>query len=1163
MIRCGPHPRPDELQADRPEPAVALHLESCPECRVERRLLRAGPPTGAGAAPIGLLEEARRRAEQDETPGGDDAPPPPAEIGSGGPVYALGERIGAGSSAVVHRAYDPALRRFVALKVSTRSSPHARSRLLAEAQVTAQLDHPHIIPVYHMGLTEDGHPYVAEREVQGESLAQAITSGRLPTLASRVDALRKVCSAVAYAHSRGVLHRDLKPDNVMIGEYGEVQVIDWGLSRPIAAGSTEDSVHADRFESSADRTGEGRIAGTPAWMAPEQARGELDHLDARTDVYALGALLFYLTVGRPPVSEADPHAAIARVAAGPTLRPRDLDPNTPRELDAVAARAMAPELADRYPDVRSMLQDLDAWSQRRPLPHVGSRPIERFTKFATRNRTTLLSISALVPLALVAAAFGLWRYVADTREARDLADAEARRALDAERQAMLREADAQIALADAARLDGRERAALAALERATDELRRVDGDLRNAGWAMSALVAANPPPISTCRPSEGATLRAITVAPDGSAAVALDPAGAVVVWDPAGCAIQTRDELGAAPIDGSAAWLPDGPAVVAWVGAELIHLRPGLGVVARTALPPALLGGPNGPDRSEVAGLVLHPWGEGSIAAPDGTWWTFRFCEASLRTETPFDERPREISLVPGGEHLFAFVGEGHIERRGLYHRPTLTLLEPYWISGSTTRDGRRTLANTRDGVQALDLEARTPLWSIPETPYGEVGIAPGDRVAWHAMAGIIHTYDLATGKVIGRVVAPRSDRLVAVSRDARLLLTAGPEGAVSSWLQADRPLARLAEEVPAERGPRLALSPDGRTLAVAGLRGSSEVEVLDLATGVTLRRLPAGDLVDDLTWSPDGHALVASTIEAGIVAWEVVTGRERWRRPLPSGERPMAWVEDELVYVEDDGSVVVLGGADGSERRRWPVLTGSSVDIEAVPGSRRVVIGSYLPQAPSAVLLDLDRGEVIHRLDEAENRAQIRVSPDGTLAILAGWTGRTVVWDLRSGQIAQELHAESGPTIGAAFSPDGTVVVTSSWDEEVVFWDRRSGERLRTVALGRQGGFLQFTPGGSTLLVVSWSWKVEELFLDAHRRHREAVQALQGSPEQRAEAFATLGWWERVIPELDRGTDDPLLRARAELASGRADRAAQAAGGLPSSAYRAMLTEPLLASDP
>ena len=1134
----GGHPALSDLEVEPLAPEVAAHLVGCAACRVERLLLRAGPPVELSTIPAG------------ETPGEEqDGAAMPS-----GPRYELGERIGAGGTAWVHRAVDLDLHRSVALKLLRREGASARARFLAEAQVTAQLDHPYIVPVFHVGETPDGRPFVAERQGRGQSLTEAVRVGLLPTLEGRVEVLRKVCAAVAYAHSRGVLHRDLKPDNVMVGAFGEVQVVDWGLARPLGPRSGPADVEAERFDSPDDQTRDGTILGTPAWMSPEQARGEVGALDERTDVYALGAMLFFLAVGRPPVEATAGQTLVEAVAQGGVRGPAEVDRRVPREIDAVARRALAPDPADRYPAVSALLEDLTAWAEWRPLPHVGSSWLERLEKLAARQRTAVRAVAGTLALAMLVAGVGGWRYLTDTQAARDEAAAEATRAREAERQAFLETAAAEVAMADMARLDGRPRDAAARLDRATRILDEVGGDPRNAAWARSALVAQAPPPVSTCTPTAGAPLRGVAVAPDGTAAVALGADGSVGLWDPAGCGSLWRGHLGAAPVEGAAAWLADGPAVVAWVGDELVHLRPGQGLVARAPLPAALRGA-DAADRADLAPLVLHPWGEGALVAPDGQWWTFRFGDPALQAERPWPDRPRDLRLVPGGRWAFAYVGTGHIEDRGLFDRRSHARRGACWATTESSADGRRALVNTCEGTEAVDLSTGRTLWSTPETPYGDVGVAPGDRFAWHALGGIVHVFDLETGAVIGRVVAPPEERLVAVSRDARLLMTTGEDGRVSAWLRTVPRLARLAREVPAERGPRLALSPDGRLLAAAGVGAFRGVELLDLATGVLLRGLPGGDFVNDLAFSPDGEGLVVSMPTAGLACLDLPSGRVRWQGPPVPGEVPVEWVGDEVAIVDEQGVLVLLDGATGQERRRWPALPGPAVDLLAVPGTREVLMGGYLSLAPTALRIDVDDGRVLQRLDSQENRAQLALSPDGSVAALAGWTGRSALWEISTGRVLHTLAAESGPTIGAAFSPGGDVVVTSGWDEQLVFWDARTGARLRVVSLGRKGGFALFTPDGS-LLVHTWSWKVEEVPLDAHLRHARAVEDLAGDGRARARAFAALGWWERVTPELDRGGDDPLLRVQAALALGRGDLAASAARGLPEGPYRRLIED-------
>ena len=214
----------------------------------------------------------------------------------------------------VRKVRDLVLDRVVALKsVRADLTRHGlRDRFLAEVRVTAQLQHPGIVPVHELGQLPDGRPYFTMEEVRGVSLRDAIcevheasVGGRWEqsrsgwTLRRLVDALARVCDAVAYAHSRGVLHRDLKPHNVMLGAFGEVRVVDWGLAK-VTADADESFIAAGEGV-----TRVGHVAGTPCYMPPEQAFGQ--PLDERADVYSLGAVLYYLMCGKAPYSDVARH----------------------------------------------------------------------------------------------------------------------------------------------------------------------------------------------------------------------------------------------------------------------------------------------------------------------------------------------------------------------------------------------------------------------------------------------------------------------------------------------------------------------------------------------------------------------------------------------------------------------------------------------------------------------------------------------------------------------------------------------------------------------------------------------------------------------------------------------------------------------------------------
>jgi len=286
-----------------------------------------------------------------------------------GDRYLLEEPVGSGGMGTVYRAYDRALDRHVALKVLRPdvADPGAAARLEREARILARLEHPGIVPVHDAGILADGRVFYVMKLVRGERLE------RLAARATLTELLRtflRVCETVGFAHARGVVHRDLKPSNVMVGSFGEVLVLDWGIARvmreepegshpgelPGGGGAPQDPAR------DAD-TAPGAILGTPGFMAPEQANGWSHLVDARTDVYALGAILRDL-VGR-----------------------RDGGRVAPRPLASVWTRALAPEPADRYPSAEALAADLTRFLDGEPvLAHrerLGERAGRLFRKYQT------------------------------------------------------------------------------------------------------------------------------------------------------------------------------------------------------------------------------------------------------------------------------------------------------------------------------------------------------------------------------------------------------------------------------------------------------------------------------------------------------------------------------------------------------------------------------------------------------------------------------------------------------------------------------------------------------------------------------------------------------------------------------------------------------------
>jgi WD40 repeat protein len=1061
---------------------------------VESLLAYDAGPSAADA--VGFLKSPLVRAaegpfRETAVPWSGAEPGLPGHIGH----YRILRRLGEGGMGAVYEAEQDNPRRRVALKVIRPDlvAPPLLKRFAKEAQILGRLHHPGIASVYEAGLAEGGRPFFALELIDGLPL-DAYARLHSLTAAARLELLVWVCDAVQHAHEHGVIHRDLKPGNILVDEAGQPKVLDFGVAH---------ATDAD-LQTTTGRTESGQLLGTLSYMSPEQVAGDPAALDQRSDVYTLGVILFELLAGRLPYDlEHLPLLEVAQV-----IREREpsrlgsLDARFRGDVETIVGKALAKDKARRYASVRELALDIRRHLGNEPIRARPPSALYQLRKFARRHTALVGGVAATV-MALVLGLVGTILFAVG--EARQRAEAEhnAREAEHSAREANHEKHEARFQTYRACIA-----AAVAALSAhdVADAARHLDAapeDLR--GWEWQYLHSRLDDSSAVIPlPAEGVSF--LLGAPDRLRAV-VTRSGDMRVTDLESGESKTLPIGRQRGHDVTVAQTHRGLRVAVWVGDTTLDLLDEAGRSLCRAKTPS------GAQFGQVA------------VSPDGTRLTCNwlvgarvrlavFDASSGKQTASCDGHGRDIwsaAFSPDGTRL-ATGGGDNLAR--LWDPATGALLATcrgHWskvLRVAFRPDGARLVTASSDGT-VRQWNAATG--QEVEPPYdrhsGEVADAvyspDGDRIAsagtdrtirvWQAKGrqdvAVLHGH---TGVVLRLAFAADGRRLASASNgtpfgwrkdDTVRLWDVDPQATLpvlrghtenvypvafscdGRWIASggwDK-MARLWDAATGEpcatlRHPgyvlSLAFSPDGRRL-VTGSYENDRLRIWDVATAHVRKEVRIrGHLFRFFTVSPDGRRVAAKTDHAPLRVYDVTTGEQLFS----ADGKPLAYSADgrwlAIVRAADDKTVVLLDARTHETVARFQGHEKAVLSATFSPDSRRLASCS---QDRTVRLWEINGGacQVLHGHTDAVFAAAFY--PDGRRLATAGRDGAIWLWDLQRGEEVARLPGHTSFIWSLAFSPDGATLASGSGDSTVRLWDtkplkkryeaRREAQALRPEA--------------------------------------------------------------------------------------------------------------------
>jgi len=993
--------------------------------------------------------------------------------------FELLEEVARGGMGIVYRARQIHINRLVAVKVLVAgvfAAPDFVARFRTEAEAVASLHHPNIVPIYEVGECE-GQPFFSMRFLEGGSLSERISD--LKSRFSQREAtelMSKLARAVHFAHQRGILHRDIKPGNVLLDAKGEPYLTDFGLAKLVEK------------ESALTRTM--GMLGTPSYMSPEQARGQAKELTTAVDVYGLGAVFHELLTGQPPFAGGTTMDTVRQVLETEPRRPSAVRPGIARDLETICLKCLEKEPARRYHSAESLADDLDRWQRHEPILARPQSGLYVLGKLVRRNRGGTAALGAILFLLVAGLVFGWWQ-AGVQRMLREKAESNER--------------TARVAQADAALQQKR---AEAERQRATEQLTRAEWLLyasklmlaQNDFEAGNGGLAAHY--LSECqeklrgwewrylsnRISAKLTLTGHARAVSSAAFSADDRRIVTASYDRTAKLWDATTGLELLTIKGHkgdiycVGFSPDGRRVVTGAGMAEAGIAPGEAKVWDAA------------SGRQIFDLKGHNYSVWSVAfSPDGR-----------RIATAASER-----TYKAGEVKVWDAGTG---------QELLTLpCHEYVDCVAFSPDGERIVTGDyRAEVKVWDAATGKGLLSLKghSQLISSVAFSPdGTRIVSSSWDKTAKVWDVETGREIFTLKG--HDDVVT----SAAFSPGGTRIATSSWDQTTKVWdARKGHEVFTLKGHAdkvfcATYSHDGKRIVTASIDRTAKVWNAESGQEIPTLRGHA-DSVSSIAFSPDNKRMVTGSTDGTAKVWDT----ETWREILTIGIRGY-WNKVGIwsVAFSPDSKRIVTGSHDKSAKV-WDAETGQRLlvlphadGVSAVafsPDGLRLLtaIGGWgvSPDKPSDVKVwDAVTGKAILTVSHPRFVWSAAFSPDGKRILTGTSDGIARLWDARTGEELIVLKGHSGIVHAVAFSPSGKFIATGSGDSSAKLWDAATGKELRTLK-GHTARIesIVFSPDGKRIVTGSADrtakiWDTgsgQEVFV--LKGHSEKVWGIAFSPD-------------------------------------------------------------------